>query len=212
MAPAADSPNTGSSNFVSSVSVRELVEATSTDAPAPGGGAVSGVAAALAAALAGMAGRYAVKRSPESDVFPKLVERADAIAARALALGDEDAVAYSRYMEATRLPREPDPEPRRQAVRRALDAASEVPLELARLAVEVAAAGEELATSGNPNLLADAATATFLASAAAAGASLMVSENLHRSRPEDPRIVESARCAAEAWAASERLMARFGHP
>ncbi|MBO0692404.1 MAG: cyclodeaminase/cyclohydrolase family protein, partial [Acidimicrobiaceae bacterium] len=142
-----------SSDAVSSASVRELVDAVSSDSPAPGGGAVSGVAASLAAALAGMAGRYAVKRSPESTSFRALVARADEIAARAVVLADEDSVAYGRYMEATRLPREPDPEPRRQAMRAALDAASEVPLELTRLAVEVASAGEELATSGNPNLL-----------------------------------------------------------
>ena len=196
---------------VASVSVREFVDAASSDTPAPGGGAVSGVAAALAAALAGMAGRYAVKRSPESDSFRRLVERADAIAARGVVLADEDAAAYSGYLEATRLPREPNPEPRRQAMRAALDAASEVPLELTRLAVEVAAAGEELATSGNPNLLADACSATFLAAGAASGAALMVSENLRRSTPEDPRIAESARLAAEARAAAERLVARFGH-
>lgn len=195
---------------VASASVREFVDATSSEAPAPGGGAASGVAAALAAALAGMAGRYAAKASPESDSFPRLVERAETVAGRALALADEDALAYGRYVEATRLPREPDPEPRRKAMRAALDAASEVPLELCRLAAEVAAAGEELATSGNPNLLADACSATFLAAGAAGGAALMVSENLRRSQPEDRRISEAARLAAEARAAAERLLARFG--
>lgn len=197
---------------VSSVSVGGFVDAAASDAPAPGGGAVSGVVAALAAALAAMAGRYAVRRSPESEVFGGLVARAEVLARRALALADEDAVAYSGYLEASRLPRSPDPEPRRRAVAAALEAAAEVPLELIELAVEIAAAGEELAINGNPNLVADACSAAFLAAGAASGAALMVSENLHRASPDDPRIARSARLAAETRATAARLVDRFGQP
>jgi formiminotetrahydrofolate cyclodeaminase len=51
-----------SSESILDESVAELIDAVASDEPTLGGGAVSGTVAALAAGLAAMAGRYALKR------------------------------------------------------------------------------------------------------------------------------------------------------
>jgi methenyltetrahydrofolate cyclohydrolase len=160
--------------------------------------------------LAGMAGRYALRHDPDSTTFRALIERVDEIRSRALTLADDDAEAYRRYVEASRLPREPDPEVRRQAVHDALDAAADVPYRLAGLAAEIATAGEVLAVSGNPKLRSDACTATLLASAVADSAAILVGENL-RAHQDDPRVADVRRRASEAAAAETRVLASFGH-
>jgi formiminotetrahydrofolate cyclodeaminase len=195
---------------ISSASVRDFVDAVASDEPTPGGGAVAGTVAALAAALAGMAGRYTVQRDAASVPLRELVERVDALRARAMALADEDAVAYGRYAEASRLPKQPDPERRRKAVRAALDAAADVPFELGQVAAEVATAGEHLVAAGNPNLRSDACTAALLASAVATSAAILVGENL-RAQPDDPRRTEASRCAAEAAAAARKALTPFDY-
>jgi methenyltetrahydrofolate cyclohydrolase len=109
---------------VSSRSVGDFLDAVASGEPTPGGGAVSGITAALAAGLAAMAGRYALRHDPDSAVAADLITRADSLRTRAVALADADADAYGRYVAATRLPRDPDPEQRRAAIRAALDAAA----------------------------------------------------------------------------------------
>jgi methenyltetrahydrofolate cyclohydrolase len=169
--------------------------------PTPGGGAVAALAAALAASLAGMTARY----STASDLADAeaLARRVDLLRERALGLADDDARVYRRYVAATRLPREPDPQRRRQAVRAALDAAADVPLDLVGLAREVAEAGEALALSGNPRLHSDALTASCLAAAAATGAAALVADDL-AARPDDPRARRARREARAARAAARR--------
>jgi methenyltetrahydrofolate cyclohydrolase len=191
---------------VSSRNVGDFLDAVASDEPAPGGGAVSGVTAALAAGLAAMAGRYALRHDPDSALFTDLITRADALRARAVALADADAGAYGRYVAATGLPRDPDPEQRRAAIRAALDAAANVPAELGRLAAEVAGIGEELAVRGNPHLRSDASTASLLAAAAASGAAIFVAVNLS-ARPDDARLTAAREHAAAAAAAARRAVA-----
>jgi methenyltetrahydrofolate cyclohydrolase len=190
-------------------SVGDFLDAVASDEPTPGGGAVSGITAALAAGLAAMAGRYALRQDPDSALFADLITRADSLRTRAMALAGADADAYGCYVAATRLPRDPDPEQRRAAVRAALDAAASVPAELGRLAAEVAEIGEELAVRGNPHLRSDASTASLLAAAAAGGAAIFVEVNLS-TRPDDARITAAREHAATAAAAARRAVAAGG--
>jgi len=191
---------------ISARQVGEFIDAVASDEPVPGGGAVSGIAAALAAGLAGMAARYALRHDPDSALFTDLADRADALRARAVALADADAGAYGRYVAATRLPRDPDPGQRRAAIRVALDAAADVPAELGSLAADVAAIGEKLAVAGNPNLRSDACAASLLASAVAGSAAILVEENL-RGRAGDARLTAAREHAATAAAAARRAVA-----
>lgn len=190
---------------ISEQSIGDLLAAVADGEPTPGGGAVSGVVAALAAALAAMAGRFAQRRTPDSPTFAELVGRADALCGRARALADEDVAAYARYVDAAALPREPDPSPRRLAVRAALDAAADVPAELVCVAGDIADIGQALALSGNPNLRSDACAAALLGSAVAISAAVLVKENL-RDRPGDPRVVAAVDRASRAAEAAAKTL------
>jgi methenyltetrahydrofolate cyclohydrolase len=172
------------------LTVRELLDAVAARTSAPGGGAAAALTAALAAALTGMAARFA---APEP-LPPDITARADELRARAAGLADADAAAYGAFLAALRLPR--DDAGRGAAVEAARDGAAGVPGEVAAVAAAVGALASELVRHGNPNLRGDAASATLMAAAAAASAAELVAENLE---PGDPRIAQ-ARDHAEALA------------
>jgi formiminotetrahydrofolate cyclodeaminase len=192
-----------------SAGVREFVSAVGAHAPTPGGGAASAVAAALAASLTEMAGRYTVGRGPEPASFTELIGRAEGLRERALCLADEDARAYERYAAALRIRAASDPDRRRRALSDAADAAAEVPAELGRLAVEIAELGEQLVEWGNPHLRSDACAAVLLSAAVASSAAVLVSENLSARRADvrvRGRIDDARRCAQVTVAAAARVV------
>lgn len=154
--------------IVLDLTVRELLDAVAERTPAPGGGGAAALATALAAALAGMAARFAPDGAAQAAA-------ADELRARAAPLADADAAAYRAFLGALRLPREA--EGRAEAVARARDAASAVPAEIAEVAGEVAELAAGLAAHGNPNLRGDAVAAVQLAAAAAATAAELVAAN-----------------------------------
>jgi methenyltetrahydrofolate cyclohydrolase len=175
--------------------VRDLLDAVADHTPAPGGGAVAALAAAFAAALTGMAARYAAEpgESPAA---------ADELRARVAPLADADASAFTAYSAALRMPR--DAEGRPAAVERARDAAAAVPAEVAEVAHQVAVLADELRRSGNPHLASDAAAAVALAAAAASIAAGMVAVNT----PKDAATPRLRR--AEELAATTRALTVAG--
>lgn len=169
------------------LSVRELLDAVASRTSAPGGGAVAALSTALAAALTGMAARFA---APEEG--PSAAE-ADELRERAAVLLDADAAAYGAFLAALRRPRD-DPG-REQAVDATRDRAAAVPGEIAAIAAAVSELAAPLAAGGNPNLRGDAVAAVLLAAAAAGTAAQLVAVNVGA----DPRT-ELARAHAAAAA------------
>jgi formiminotetrahydrofolate cyclodeaminase len=184
-----------------SLTVGELLDAVAARTPAPGGGASAAVVTGLAAALTAMAGRYVDPAAPGAADVGRVVTRAEELRRLVAPLADADAAAYGRYLEAVRLPREPDPEPRRRSMREALSAATDVPLAVAQIAAEVAELAAGLAGDGNANVRGDAAAGAQLAAAAATTAATLVGENLART-PEDPRLDRASALAAAARSAA----------
>lgn len=154
--------------------------------PAPAAGAVVAVTASLAASLAAMAAGSSTRQLPDAD---DLVARALAARDRLLPLAHQDGEVYAEVLAARALP---DDSPDRQdAIRRALEHASEIPHELARTAAEVAALADRVAADGNPHLQGDAATAALLARTAVTAAAGLVEANLSGLDADHPRLVEA---------------------
>ncbi len=172
--------------------VGRFLEQVASGEPAPGGGAAAAVATALSAALVAMAARLSTTQLDDADT---IAATADELRHRALALADEDAAAYRRVLAGYRLPRQPDPEGRQRVIREALEGATAVPLEVARLAAEAAVLGGRLVALGNPNLQGDAVGAVLLAQAAADSAARLVELNVDQGKL-DPGW--TARAAAHA--------------
>lgn len=155
-------------------SLGRFLELVAADEPAPGGGAAAAVTAALAAGLVGMAARFSHSQLPDA---PDRAERADRMRTELAGLGQRDAEAYQNVLAAFRLPKEPDPQARRQQIHRSLEHAAQVPLQIAEISAQVATEAAELAERGNPNLRGDTLAAVFLADAAARSAAGLVRLN-----------------------------------
>jgi methenyltetrahydrofolate cyclohydrolase len=155
-------------------SLTGFLDDVAAETPAPGGGSVSAVTVGLAAALAAMAARFSRRRMDDADA---LAAEADALRERVLPLAQADAESYSAVLAAYRLPT--DEAGRDAAIVQALSKAADVPLAIAEIAAEVGELAARIADSGNPNLLGDAAAATYLAQAAALASANLVRINLH---------------------------------
>ena len=172
----------------------ELLAEVGARTTAPGGGAVTGVAASLAGALGAMAARFAEGGAGSAD-------RSLALQERAMALAERDLVVYAAYVRVRRAGSGPD------ELAAALDAATQVPLELAEVAAEIAELAGELVAGGNPRLRGDAAAAVLMAAAAARSAAVLVCENLGDAG--DVRLVHAAGLVARVDAAERTVLAGY---
>ena len=167
------------------LSLGEFLDLVASGGPAPGGGSVAAVAVALAAGLSGMAARLSTGQLANA---PELADRADASRRRVAPFATADAESYGRVLDAYRLPREPDPETRRERIRDALSGAADVPLAVAEVGSEVAGIATRLVEEGNPNLEGDAMTAVLLADAGVRAAATLAEINLSSANMEDGRL------------------------
>jgi formiminotetrahydrofolate cyclodeaminase len=167
--------------------------------PAPGGGASAAVAVALAAALTAMAARFSADHLADAET---IADRAEELRNRVMPLAQADAAAYGRVLDAYRTPRDDD-EKRRRRIREALSEATDVPLSIAEVGVEVAGNAARLAEEGNPNLRGDALTATVLAGAGVRAAATLVEINVSAGGADDDRLSRVDQLLATMAAAQE---------
>jgi formiminotetrahydrofolate cyclodeaminase len=182
------------------LTVAAFLDAVAAPEPAPGGGGAAATATALGAALVAMAARFSHTHTGAAE---EIAARADSLRERALALADEDAAAYTRVLEAYRIPK--DTGGRREQIKDALRRACQVPLEIAEGAAEVATLAADIGTRGNPNLMGDAATAVHLAVAATRSATglALINARLGDLGPEPVKRADDLVAIAET--AAERL-------
>ena len=184
-------------------SVADFVASVAAASPAPGGGAVVAHVGALAAALTHMVASLTVGRKKYAAVeseMQALIPRALSLAGRLSALAVADARAYGAVTDAYKMPKDPAEAAaaRQHAIERALLGAAEVPLETARVCVDVAELAGIVAERGNTNAVSDAGVAALLAEAACRGAAYNVRINVAAL----PNRAVGAALAAEA----ERLV------
>jgi glutamate formiminotransferase / formiminotetrahydrofolate cyclodeaminase len=177
-----------------------FLEALASGEPTPGGGSASAYSAAMAASLVAMVGRLTVGKKKyadvEAEIWPLIEEATDLITLMKEPVA-KDAEAFEAYMKARRLPRDTaqQKEDRIQAIQAASINAAEVPLHVARNAVQILHLAVRAAEIGNVNAISDAGTAVSLAQASLKGAGLNVRINLLGLEKEsDPsRIINELR-------------------
>lgn len=170
------------------VTLGSFLDAVAGPTPTPGGGTVAATVGALAAALATMVANLTLGKKKHAAAEPVMLDlKRDAarLRGRLLELARRDSEAFDAVLRARRRAQTTPAEiaARDQAVRAAEIAASQVPLETARAAVEVLGLAAVAARSGNPNAVSDAGVAGLLAAAAARGALLNVQINLKSLSP-----------------------------
>ncbi|NLF75646.1 MAG: cyclodeaminase/cyclohydrolase family protein [Chloroflexi bacterium] len=194
----------------------QFAAAVADGSPTPGGGAVAALAGGLSAALAEMVARLTVGKKKYAEVeetMSAVLAAAADLRRQLLAAIDEDVEAFEEVMGAYRLPKE-SPE-RDDAIQNSLIHAADVPLNVARLALEAMRLAEQVARQGNVNAASDGAVGALMGLAAVEGAALNVRVNAAsladpdlaaRYRHDAAVLVEQARGVRDAViaAAEER--------
>lgn len=187
--------------------LQEFCDEVSDSSPSPGGGSVSALCGALAAALASMVGNlthgkknYAVVR----EEMETLSVQAQQLKDHLVAAVDRDTMAFNEVMQARSLPKKPkkNAEYREAAIQNALKKAARVPLEIMEhsyRAVELAAIA---AQKGNKNSITDAGVASEVGYAAVYGAYLNVVVNLREIT--DQKFTAQLKTQADALLAKAR--------
>jgi formiminotetrahydrofolate cyclodeaminase len=196
------------------MNVRELIELTASNAPAPGGGAIAALSGAFGAALAAMVGSLTLGKKGYEDAQEEMAEMTDKgknLAKKLLAAMDKDANSFNGYMAALGMPKGTEEEKtiRRAAMQDALKSASLVPLNTAKTAAEVFPLAEAAVKSGNRNAVTDGLVAAMMARTAVLGALLNVKINLGSIKDEAFVQELQAACGAlqeEAIAAEQRIL------
>jgi formiminotetrahydrofolate cyclodeaminase len=142
------------------MTVEGFLSVLGSDAPTPGGGAAGAIAGATGAALIAMVGRLTVGKEGFEDVDDRmhaLVERADEARSSFLELADRDAHAFDDVMIAFKLPKDTDDgkAARSAAIQTGYERAASVPLEIAKLAVDLMELAEDATAMGNPRAASD---------------------------------------------------------
>lgn len=191
---------------LASMSVRDFIDELSNDSPAPGGGSVSALAAAMAAGLAAMVAVLSHTRkgfeSKQTDL-DRIAVRAQTLKDQFLTAVDADTAAFDRLLDAMRMPKS---EARDTAMTEATVAATEVPLGVLESCPEVIELCMEAGRIGLQASLSDAGVGAQVARAAAAGAYQNVCINL-------AGLTDAARRAAlvqradVAWGRARKLHA-----
>jgi len=161
----------------------QFVRLLASDKPAPGGGSVAALAAALSAALCAMVARLTVGKEKYREgweAMEKVRDAADELAREFLNLVEQDTEAYNEVLAAVKLPKETEAQRSfcQQAIENATQHAAAVPLATLEHLSRVPDLLREALERGNPNCLTDAGVAVQLVRAAAVGAAYNVRINL----------------------------------
>lgn len=152
-----------------------FINALASVSPTPGGGSAAALAGAMAASLSAMVAHTTTgkkKYAEAEEAMGKVIAVSDKLRGVLAGLVDEDAAAFDAVMDAYRLDKE-DPN-RASAIQEATLHAAEVPLRVARHAVEALEQLAVAAAQGNLNAASDAAAGAHLALAAVEAAALNV--------------------------------------
>ena len=195
--------------------LRQLLAAFSSSDPTPGGGSASALSAALGASLLMMVAALPKTRTGADTERPLLADAAAAlggIRARLTDAIDADAAAYDRVVAAYKLPKQSADEQaaRKAAVQQALRDATDVPLDVMRMAAAAIGHARTIAANGHRAAASDVGVAAALLRAGLRGAALNIDINagsvsdtayVDGVRAESAQLLDSAaRTADEAEA------------
>ena len=176
--------------MLTELTVKGLLAETAGDAPVPGGGSISALNGAIAAALAEMVANLTIGKQKYSDVQDQMAEIAKSAAAlqKELVLDvDRDSEAYDGVSQAFKLPKETDEEKaiRSAAIQENTKKAALVPMEVARRASALLPSIEAVVARGNQNAVTDGCVAMMCARVAVVGALFNVRINLTSIKDEE---------------------------
>ena len=183
------------------MTVAGFIDELASDSPAPGGGSVSALNGAIAAALTSMVGNLTIGKKKYADVeeeMREIVSRVTEIQKELLEAVDKDSDAFNVVFAAFKWPKETEEEKeaRSAEIQRGTKIAADVPMRVAEKAAELMPLIEKVIMKGNQNSITDACCAMMACRYAVIGALLNVRINLG-SIKDETFVKEHADRAAE---------------
>lgn len=174
--------------------LKDFMEETASESPAPGGGSVSAYMGSLGAALSTMVANLSShKRGWDErwEEFSEWAEKGKAVQERLLHLVDEDTLAFRGIISAFGLPGKTAAEAktRKEAIEAATLHAIEVPFQVMSIGVEGFEVAGAMVETGNPNSVSDAGVGVLALYACMEGAWLNVQINAAELQ-KHPRVLE----------------------
>ena len=167
--------------MIKDMSIEAFLEALAARQSTPGGGSAAAVSAAMGAALISMVANFTVgtKGCDEAEAA-RILARSERLRLDLTAAIKADVDAFNQVMAAYGMPRESEAEKaaRGPAIQAALKAATDAPLECARLSREVIELSRSAAETGNVNVISDAGVAALAGYAGLKSAALNVYINI----------------------------------
>ena len=178
----------------------DLLKATASHQPTPGGGSVAALSGAFGAGLLSMALTISRNKARKAgqELSPGLLaslERLGTIQARLQALADEDVAVFRKFVDATKLPKasEEEKQARAQALAAAGEAARSTPLEIADQCVQALTEAEGTVREVHPEVVSDIGAGAALLRGAIDAALLTVDINLLRLSDEEKAPLQAQR-------------------
>ena len=167
---------------LSSLSLTDFANETSSESPAPGGGSISAYCGTLAASLTTMVANLSSHKRGWDDkweFFSDWAKKGLDVQNELIDLVDKDTDAFNQIIESIRLPKVTQEEikKRNEAISKATKNAILVPLSIMEKAYDCMKITKEMALHGNPNSISDAGVASLCAVAAIKGGLLNVKIN-----------------------------------
>lgn len=169
--------------MLAKLSVKDFLAKTAGSDPVPGGGSVAALNAALASALTEMVANLTIgkkKYEDKEEMMRRVASSASNYTASFVRDINADTEAYNKVFEAFKLPKDTDEEKTERAkeIQAATKMAAEIPMEVARKALDMMDIITMVAENGNQNAITDACVSMMTARTAVLGALLNVKINL----------------------------------
>jgi glutamate formiminotransferase/formiminotetrahydrofolate cyclodeaminase len=191
--------------------LRQFVEETSSESPAPGGGSIAAYAGSMGAALTTMVANLSANKRGWDDRWEEFSDYADRgleYQSQLLSLVDADTAAFNGLMDAYGMPKGTDVQvkERKNTIEAATKHAIAIPMQVAEIACEAMDVAEAMALVGNPNSITDSGVGAMCLRTAVLGA--VLNAKINTEFLTDKNFVNSTikRCKELVSAAAEKEM------
>jgi formiminotetrahydrofolate cyclodeaminase len=169
--------------MLSELTIKEFLEKIGSEFPAPGGGSVAALSAALAASLTEMVANLTIGKQGYDDVedeMKTIAQDALRLKSKFVSAIDKDSNAYNDVITAIKLPggTEAEKRHREEMIQSGFKQATLVPMAVAEDAIRVMELAGKAVTKGNKNTITDGAVGVMMAKTAVLSALYNIKINL----------------------------------
>lgn len=172
------------------MTIEAFAAQTASNDPVPGGGSISALAGALAAALAEMVAGLTIGKKKYAEVeeeMKSVIPGMQSVREQLLLDIKRDSESFNLYMQALSLPKDTDEEKaaRTAAMQNGLKEAVKVPLSVAKASASILPVAGIMVSKGNQSAVTDGLVAAMMARTAVLGALFNVKINLQSIKDEE---------------------------